>query len=170
MGIARQLTTLAVLMLCFVINVGFVVQRDNHKATAAGSSPATVEHRAAAPNPRSNAPAASTRVSLPDVDTAAIGAATGDVVNSATQGINTAVDTVWDPALWLSNEILGYVADAWVNPVTGERVIFNATPAVFNLAVAILALAMVAIVIVALAGPIYAGWKTWRLSRVHFMR
>src|SRR5579862_2457852 len=89
--IARELFTLAVLLVCFAVNVGFVVQRDHRKVDAAGSNPATVAHRTTAPSPRAKAvEASSSRVSLADVNAAAIGSAAGDLVNTATDGINTA--------------------------------------------------------------------------------
>jgi hypothetical protein len=162
-GGAREFTTFAVLMLCFAISVGFIVHREHRPVTAAGLKPAAVIHPVAAPNPRAHAPVASSRISFSNDDTAAIGAMAGNLVNSAADGIDTLVESVWEPAWWLSNRIVGFVADSWVNPVTGDRLILNAAPNAFNFAVAILALAMVAIVIVSLAGPLYAGWKSWRL-------
>jgi hypothetical protein len=164
-GGACEFSTFALLVLCFAVAVGIVVQRGHREVNGAGPPPAASVHQATVPNPRSYAP-----VSSSDDDAAWIAAAAGNLGNAAVDTIHTAVKIVWDLALWVSNRIIGYVADSWVNPVTGDRLIFNAAPGAFNLAVAILALAMVAVVMMALASPVYATWKSWRLSRAHLVR
>ena len=172
-GGAREFSTFAVLMFCFAITVGFQVHREHRKVSAVALRLAGAVQQVAAittPNPRAHAPVASTNAafSFSAADVAELGAAAGNVVNSAADGVNTVVRTAWDPALSLSNQVIGYVADALVNPLTGDR--FNAAPGAFNLAVSILALAMVAVVMMALAGPVYAGWKSWRINRAHVFR
>jgi hypothetical protein len=103
-----------------------------------------------------------------------IASTAGNFGNSAQNAGNVVmqfvVDLVWDPVFGLSNRIVGYVSDSWVNPVTGDRIIFNAAPGASHLAVSILALTMVGIMMLALAGPIYSSWKSWRLSRAHGFR
>jgi len=169
-GIAVEVSRFAVLIVCFAISVGVVIQRDHRQVNGAGLKPAAAMHRVAAPNPRSNAPVSSARISFSDDNVAAIGVVAGNAVNSAANGVDTVLDSVWEPALWLSNRIVGFVADSWVNPVTGDRLILKAAPNAFNFAVAILALAILAIVTVSLAGPLYAGWKSWRLAHSHVLR
>jgi hypothetical protein len=164
-GGAREFSTFALLVLCFAVAVGIVVQRGHREVNGAGPPPAASVHQATVPNPRSDA-----LISSSDDYAGWIAAAAGNFGNAAVDIIHTAVKIVWDLALWVSNRIIGYVADSWVNPVTGDRLIFNAAPGAFNLAVAILALAMVAVVMMALAGPVYATWKSWRLSRAHLVR
>jgi hypothetical protein len=169
-GVAVEFSRLAVLIVCFAISVGVVVQRDHRKVSGAQLKPATVMHRVSAPNPRSDAPVSSGRISFSNDNAAAISAVAGNAVNSAADRVGTLLDSVWEPALWLSNRIVGLVADSWVNPVTGDRLSLKAAPDAFNFAVAILALAMLAIVTVSLAGPLYAGWKSWRLTHSHVLR
>jgi len=138
---------------------------------AAKSQPAATTRRAIAPNPnpRPNGPVASG-----EEYTAWVSSAAGNLGNSAVNVQNVVLDAiislVWDPAVGLSNQIIGFVADTWVNPVTGDRIIFNAAPGASRMAVSILAFAMVGVVMLALAGPLYASWKTWRLSRAHGFR
>ena len=133
--------------------------------------PTTSAHRAVAPKPnsQSNPPPASGRNQTIDDYSAWATTAAGNFGNTAQSAENIVmqivIDLVWDPVFGLSNQIVGYVADSWVNPVTGDRIIFNAAPGASHLAVSILALAMVGIMMLALAGPIYANWKSWRLSR-----
>jgi len=174
-GGARELSTFAVLMFCFAITVGLQIQREHRKVNAAALGLATAVHQVAAintPAPRSDAPVSSTRASFSfsGADAVEIGAAAGNVVNSAADSVSMVVKTAWEQALWLSNQVVGYVADTWVNPVTGDRLFFDAAPGAFNLAVSILALAMVAVLMMALAGPVYAGWKSMRVSRAHVFR
>ena len=169
-SVAVEVSRFAVLIVCFAISVGVVIQRDHRKVDGAAPKPATATHRVAAPNPRSDAPVAPARISFSDDNAAAISAVAGNAVNSAANGVDTVLDSVWEPAIWLSNRIVTFVADSWVNPVTGDRLFLKAAPDAFNLAVAILALAMVAIVMVSLAGPIYVGWKSWRLTHSHVVR
>ena len=140
-----------------------------HKAhEAAKSQPAATARRAVAPSPspQPNAPVASG-----EEYTAWVSSAAGNLGNSAINVQNVVLDAiislVWDPAVGLSNQIIGYVSDSSVNPVTGDRIIFNAAPGASHLAASILAFAMVGVVMLALAGPLYASWKTWRLSRAH---
>lgn len=163
-GGAREFSIFAVLAFCFAVSVGFVVHRGHGQVNGVGPQPATAVHRATASNPRSDAPILATD------DYAAGTAAVVDFGNVAVDTTHSAVKLVWDLALGLSNRILAYVADAWVNPVTGERVIFDAAPGAFNLTVVILAIAMVSVVMLALAGPLYASWKSRRLSRAHISR
>jgi hypothetical protein len=149
-----------------------IVFGHGHKARdAAKSQPATTARRAIAlsPSPRPNAPVASG-----EEYTAWVSSTAGSLGNSAVNVQNVILDAVvslvWDPAVGLSNQIIGFVADSWVNPVTGDRIIFNAAPGASRMAVSILAFAMVGVVMLALAGPLYASWKTWRLSRAHGFR
>lgn len=149
-----------------------IVFGHGHKARdAAKSQPTTTARRAVAPSPgpQPNAPVASG-----EEYTAWASSAAGSLGNSAMNVQNVVLDAiislVWDPAVGLSNQIIGFVTDSWVNPVTGDRIIFNAAPGASHLAVSILAFAMVGVVMLALAGPVYASWKTWRLSRAHGFR
>jgi hypothetical protein len=148
-----------------------IVFGHGHKARdAAKSQPATTARRAIALSPsRPDAPVASG-----EEYTAWISSTAGSLGNSAVNVQNVVLDAVvslvWDPAVGLSNQIIGFVADSWVNPVTGDRIIFNAAPGASRMAVSILAFAMVGVVMLALAGPLYASWKTWRLSRAHGFR
>lgn len=159
-GGAREFSTFAILVLCFAVTVGIVVERGHRAVSGAGPLPAASAHGVTAPNP-SDAPVLSN-------DYAAwIATAAGNIGNLVVGIVNTVVSVVWDLALWLSNRILRYVADSSVNPVTGDRLLFNAAPGTFNLAVSILAIAMVAVVTLSLVGPAYASWKSWRLSRAH---
>ena len=169
-GVAVEISRFAVLIVCFAISVGVVIQRDHRQVNGPAVKPAAVIHPVTVPNPRSDAPVSSGRISFGDDNAAAFIVATDNAVNSAANGVDTLVDSVWEPALWLSNRIVGFVADSWVNPVTGDRLILRAAPNAFNFAVAILALAILAIVTVSLAGPIYAGWKSWRLAHSHVLR
>ena len=169
-GVVVEVSRFAVLIACFAISVGVVIQRDHRQVNGAGLKPAAVIHPVTAPNPRSDAPVSSGRSSFGDDNAAAFLVATDNAVNSAANGVDTVLDSVWEPALWLSNRIVGFVADSWVNPVTGDRLILRAAPNAFNFAAAILALAILAIVTVSLAGPIYAGWKSWRLAHSHVLR
>jgi hypothetical protein len=174
-GGVREFSTFTVLIFCFAIIIGFQVHREHRKVGAVALRLATAVQQVAAittPNPRSHAPVSATRAdfSFSRADAVEIGAAAGNVVNSAADSVNMVVKTAWDPALWLSNQVVGYVSDTWVNPVTGDRLFFDAAPGAFNLAVSILALAMIAVVMMALAGPVYAGWKSMRVSRAHVFR
>ena len=143
-----------------------------HKARdAAKSQPTTTARRAVAPrsDSRPNAPVASG-----EEYTAWVSSAAGNLGNSAVNVQNVVLDAiislVWDPAVGLSNQIIGFVSDSSVNPVTGDRIIFNGAPGASRMAASILAFAMVGVVMLALAGPLYASWKTWRLSRTHGFR
>jgi hypothetical protein len=143
-----------------------------HKARdAAKSQPATTTRRAVAPipSPQPNAP-----VAPGEEYTAWAYSAAGNLGTSAVSVQNVVLDAiislVWDPAVGLSNQIIGYVSDSSVNPVTGDRIIFNGAPGASRMAASILAFAMVGVVMLALAGPLYASWKTWRLSRAHGYR
>ena len=143
-----------------------------HKARdAAKSQAATTARRAVAPSPspQPNAPVASGKEY-----TAWASSAAGNLGDSAVNVQNVVLDAiislVWDPAVGLSNQIIGYVSDSSVNPVTGDRIIFNGAPGTSRMAASILAFAMVGVVMLALAGPLYASWKTWRLSRAHGYR
>ena len=149
-----------------------IVFGHGHRAVdVAKSQPATTARRAIAPSSslQSDAPIASGKEYAAWVSSAA-----GNLGNSAVNVQNVVLDAivslVWDPAVGLSNQIIGFVADSWVNPVTGDRIIFNAAPGASRMAVSILAFAMVGVVMLALAGPLYASWKTWRLSRAHGFR
>ena len=160
-GGAREFSTFAILVLCFAVTVGIVVERSHRAVNGAGPLPVASAHGVIAPNSGSDAPVLSN-------DYAAwIATAAANIGNLVVGIVNTVVSVVWDLALWLSNRILSYVADSSVNPVTGDRLLFNAAPGTFNLAVAILAIAMVAVVTLSLVGPAYASWKSWRLSRAH---
>ena len=170
LGVVVEASRFAVLIVCFAISVGVVIQRDHRQVNGPAPKPAAVIHPVAAPNPRKDAPVSSGRISFDDGNAAAISAVTGNAVNSAANGVDTVLDSVWEPALWLSNRIVGFVADSWVNPVTGDRIFLKAAPNAFNFAAAILALAILAIVTVSLAGPIYAGWKSWRPAHSHVLR
>ena len=138
---------------------------------AAKSQAATTSRRAVAPrqSPQPNAPVASGKEY-----TAWASSAAGNLGDSAVNVQNVVLDAiislVWDPAVGLSNQIIGYVSDSSVNPVTGDRIIFNGAPGASQMAASILAFAMVGVVMLALAGPLYASWKTWRLSRAHGFR
>ena len=143
-----------------------------HKARdAAKSRAATTARRAVAPSPgpQPNAP-----VSSGEEYTAWAYSAAGNLGTSAVSVQNVVLDAiislVWDPAVGLSNQIIVYVSDSSVNPVTGDRIIFNGAPGASQMAASILAFAMVGVVMLALAGPLYASWKTWRLSRAHGYR
>jgi hypothetical protein len=149
-----------------------IVFGHGHKAVdATRAQPATTAHRAIAPSP-SRQPDA--RIASGKEYTAWVSSTAGSLGNSAVNVQNVVLDAiislVWDPAVGLSNQIIGFVADSWVNPVTGDRIIFNAAPGASRMAVSILAFAMVGVVMLALAGPLYASWKTWRLSRAHGFR
>jgi hypothetical protein len=166
-GGPREFSTFAILMLCFAFSVSLVVHREHREVDGAVLKPAAATHPIAAPIPRPDSPVSSHgaslgRVALSNDDAAALGAVAGNLVNSAADGVDMVVASVWDAALWLSKQIVGFVADSWVDPVTGDRLILKAAPDAFNFAASILALAMVAIVTVSLAGPLYAGWKSWR--------
>ena len=143
-----------------------------HKARdAAKSQAATTARRAVAssPGPQPNAPVASGKEY-----TAWASSAAGNLGDSAVNVQNVVLDAiislVWDPAVGLSNQIIGFVSDSSVNPVTGDRIIFNGAPGASRMAASILAFAMVGVVMLALAGPVYVSWKTWRLSRAHGFR
>jgi hypothetical protein len=169
-GVFVEVSRFAVLIVCFAISVVVVIQRDHRQVNGPGVKPAAVTHPVTAPNPSSNARVSSGRISFGDDNAAAFIVATDNAVNSVANGVDMVLDSVWEPALWLSNRIVGFVADSWVNPVTGDRLILRAAPNAFNFASAILALAILAIVTVSLAGPIYAGWKSWRLAHSHVLR
>ena len=183
-GGTREFATFALLAFCFAVTVAVVFGRGHRAVNAAGarSQPAVAAHRAIAPNPRSHAhaPAAApiasgqdnTARDFTDQDyTAWVSTAAVNVGNAAesVEGVvlQTLTTLVWDPALSLSNQMVGFVADSWVNPVTGDRLIFDAAPGAAHMAVTILAFAMLAVVMLALTGPLYASWKTWRLSRAN---
>jgi hypothetical protein len=169
-GVVVEVSRFAVLIVCFAISVGVVIQRDHRQVNGAELKPAPVMHPVTVPNHHSDAPVSSDRTSFGDDNAAAFLVATDNAVNSVANSFDTVLDSVWEPALWLSNRIVGFVADSWVNPVTGDRLILKAAPNAFNFTAAILALAMLAIVTVSLAGPIYAGWKSWRLAHSHVLR
>jgi hypothetical protein len=163
-GGPREFSTFAFLVLCFAVALAFVVQR-GRPGNGAGLRPVASTQPASAPNLRSAAP-----ISVSDDTGAGLNAAASDIANSASDVVDSGEKIVWEPALWLSNQVLGYVADASVNPMTGDRLIFKADPGVFNMAVAVLAFVMLAVVALALAGPIYMSWKSWRLTRAHPFR
>ena len=179
-GGPREFATFAILALCFAVTIAVVFGRSHRAVNAASakSQPATVAHRAIAPNPKPQAKAAiasgqdNPARDYTDQDysawvsTAAVNL--GSVAeNAESVVVQTLTTLVWDPALSLSNQMVGFVADSWVNPVTGDRLIFDAAPGASRMAVTILAFAMVAVVMLALTGPLYASWKTWRLSRAN---
>ena len=143
-----------------------------HKALDAAKSKAATTTRGAvapSPNPQPNAP-----VAPGEEYTAWAYSAAGNLGTSAVSVQNVVLDAiislVWDPAVGLSNQIIGFVSDSSVNSVTGDRIIFNGAPGASQMAASILAFAMVGVVMLALAGPLYASWKTWRLSRAHGYR
>lgn len=164
-GGPREFSTFAVLVLCFAIAVVFVVQRGNRQGPSAAAKPVTAVQPARASNPPSTAP-----ISFSNDSSAEFGAAANNIADSAVDIADSCVKMVWEPARWLSNRIVSFVADAWVDPVNGDRLLFNGAPDVFNLAVAVLALAILGVVSVTVAGPLYFSWKTWRLSRAHYSR
>ncbi len=163
-GGPREFSTFAFLVLCFAVALAFVIQR-GRPGNGAGLRPVTSTQPATAPNLRSAAP-----ISFSDDTAAELNAAASDITNSASDLVGSGEKIVWEPAVWLSNQVLGYIADASVNPVTGDRLIFRAEPGVFNMAVAVLAFAMLAVIAMALAAPLYVSWKSWRLSRAHPFR
>ena len=175
-GGAREFTTFALLAFCLAATIAVAFGHRHSPVNRAKMQPTTSAHRAAAPKPnsQSNSPPASGQNQTIDDYSAWVATAAGNFGNTAQSAENIVmqmvIDLVWDPIFGLSNQIVGYVADSWVNPVTGDRIIFNAAPGASHLAVSILALAMVGIMMLALAGPIYASWKTWRLSRAHGFR
>ena len=181
-GGTREFATFALLAFCFAVTVAVVFGRGHRAVNADGarSQPAIAAHHAIAPNPRphAHAPAAAPIASdqnFTDQDyTAWVSTAAVNVGNAAesVEGVvlQTLTTLVWDPALSLSNQMVGFVADSWVNPVTGDRLIFDAAPGAAHMAVTILAFAMLAVVMLALTGPLYASWKTWRLSRANSSR
>ncbi|HYR79674.1 MAG TPA: hypothetical protein VEO55_06685 [Candidatus Dormibacteraeota bacterium] len=153
-----------------------VFGRGHNAVNGTKSQPATSAHRANAqnPSPRSDAPISSGQDYTAQDYTAWFSSTAGNLGSSAIKAQNVVLDAVvslvWDPAMGLSNQVIGFVADSWVNPVTGDRIIFNAAPGASRMAVSILAFAMVGVLMLALAGPLYASWKTWRLSRAHGFR
>jgi len=180
-GGAREFATFALLMVCFAVTVAIVFGHRHRAVNSTQPQPTTSAHRATAPkpNPQPNPPIASgqeyTAKDYAAQDyTAWMSTAAGSLGSSAANVENVVIEAlislVWDPAMGLSNQVIGFVADSWVNPVTGDRIIFNAAPGASRMAVSILAFAMVGVVMLALAGPLYASWKTWRLSRAHGFR
>lgn len=184
-GGPREFATFSLLMLCLAATVAVVFGHGHRAVNGAKSQPAASAPRATAPHPsKLEPPIASGRdyaaqkhpaQDRPADDYAAWMTSTaGNLGNSAVNAENVVlravVSLVWDPAIGLSNQIVGYVADSLVSPVTGDRIIFNAAPGASHMAVVILAFAMVGVVMLALAGPLYASWKTWRLSRAHGFR
>ena len=171
-GGAREFSTFALLVLCLtLIIVGLIVHRGHRTVTAAASQPPIAAHAAITPNSRAAAQPVSTESIASNDDYEVWLTASADQLNNSAQGlVSMAINPVWDMALGVSNQVLTYIADSWVNPVTGDRLIFNAAPGAFNLAVAILAFTMVAVVMMALASPVYVSWKTWRQSRAHLSR
>ncbi len=180
-GGAREFATFALLMVCFAVTVAIVFGHRHRAVNSTQPQPTMSAHRATAPkpNPQPNPPIASgqeytaTDYAAQDY-TAWMSTAAGSLGSSAANVENVVIEAlislVWDPAMGLSNQVIGFVADSWVNPVTGDRIIFNAAPGASRMAVSILAFAMVGVVMLALAGPLYASWKTWRLSRAHGFR
>ena len=180
-GGAREFATFALLTLCLAIVISIFFTGGHGAAKVAQSQPTTSAHRAAAanrnPQPKASIASAQDQPSQdqPSDDyTAWTATAAGSFGTAAENAENfvvaIAVDLVWNPVFGLSNQIVGYVADTWVNPVTGDRIMFNAAPGASRLAVSILAFAMVGVVMLALAGPLYASWKSWRLSRENSLR
>ena len=180
-GGTREFATFALLTLCLAIIISIFFTRGHGAAKVVQAQPTTSAHRAAVPNrnPHPSASIASgqgqtSQDQLSDEYTAWAATAAGGFGTAAENAENfvvaIAVDLVWNPVFGLSNQIVGYVADTWVNPVTGDRVMFNAAPGASHLAVSILAFAMVGVVMLALAGPLYASWKSWRVSRENSFR
>ena len=175
-GGAREFTTFALLAFCLAATIAVAFGHRHRTVNRAEMQPTTSAHRAVAPKPnsQSNPPPASGRNQTIDDYSAWATTAAGNFGNTAQSAENIVmqivIDLVWDPVFGLSNQIVGYVADSWVNPATGDRIIFNAAPGASHLAVSILALAMVGIMMLGLAGPIYANWKSWRLSRARGFR
>jgi hypothetical protein len=170
-GGAREFSTFAILVLCLAIAVGFVAHRDHLKVKGTAPRPATATHKQSAPKPQTDAPLRSlASLASNDDYQVSISTSAANLNYSAQAIIYMAINPVWDLALGVSNQILAYVANSLVYPVTGDRVIFNAAPAMFNLAVQILALAMVTVLMMALAGPVYVSWKSWRQDRAHLSR
>ena len=175
-GGAREFTTFALLMLCLAVTVAVVFGHRHRSANGAKSQPVIPAHRAVAPNPnpRSEPPIAPapnyTAKDYTDLMNSTAGSLGNSAMSASNVVVSAVVSLVWDPALGLSNQIVGFVADSWVNPVSGDRIIFNAAPGTTHMAVAILAMAMVGVVMMVLAGPIYVSWKSWRLSREHAFR
>jgi hypothetical protein len=175
-GGAREFAIFALLTLCLAITVAISFGRSRGAVKVAQSQATASANRAADPNrnPQPNAPIESGQAQASDDYTAWAATAAGNFGTAAEKAENlvleVAVDLVWDPVFGLSNRIVGYVADSWVNPVTGDRIIFDAAPGASHMAVSILAFAMVGVVMLALAGPIYASWKSWRLSRENSFR
>jgi hypothetical protein len=180
-GGAREFAVFALLALCLAVIVAIFFGRGRGAVKVGESQPTAAANRAAAPNRNSqpNAAVASahgqtSQDQASDDYTAWAATAAGNFGTAADKAENLvleiAVDLVWDPVFGLSNRIVGYVADSWVNPVTGDRIIFNAAPGASHMAVSILAFAMVGVVMLALTGPLYASWKSWRLSRANSFR
>ncbi len=175
-GGAREFAIFALLALCLAVILAISFGRGRGAVKVAESQPTAAANRAAAPNRNSqpNAPVASAQDQATDGYTAWAATASGNFGTAAEKAENLvleiAVDLVWDPVFGLSNRIVGYVADSAVNPVTGDRIIFNAAPGASHMAVSILAFAMVGVVMLTLAGPLYASWKSWRLSRENSFR
>jgi hypothetical protein len=175
-GGAREFAIFALLALCLAVVVVIFFGPGRGAVKVAQSQPTTAANRAAAPNRNSqpNAAVGYGQAQASDDYTAWAATAAGNFGSAAENAENfvveIAVDLVWDPVFGLSNRIVGYVADSWVNPVTGDRIIFNAAPGASHMAVSILAFAMVGVVMLALAGPLYASWKSWRVSRENSFR
>jgi hypothetical protein len=170
-GGAREFATFALLILCLAVTVAVVFGHRHRAVNGTKSQPTTPAHRAIAPyrNPQSEPPIASGE-DYTELMTAAAGNLGNSAVNAENVVVEAVVSLVWDPALGLSNQVVGFIANSTVNPVTGDRIIFNAAPGASRMAVAILAFAMVGVVMMVLASPLYASWKSWRLSREHAFR
>jgi|SRR5579863_455096 len=160
-GGVREFSISAVLMLCFAICVAVVVKSNHREIRGVVTKAATAVQRV---------PIASPGISFRSEDNPAAAGAAHDLVSSAQNGVYAALDLVWGSALWMSDRIVSYVSNTWVNPVSGDRLFFDAAPGASSLAVSVIAFAMVALVVFALAGPLYASWKSWRLSRAHVFR
>src|SRR6266404_3139161 len=119
-GGAREFATFALLMLCFAITLAVVFGHSHRAVNDVRPQPTTSARRAVAPNPK---PQAETAIASGENYAEWMTTAAGSLGNSAANVENVAIQAVvalvWDPALGLSNQIVGFVADSWVNPVTG---------------------------------------------------
>ncbi len=75
---------------------------------------------------------------------------------------------VWDGAFWLSNQILGMLADSGLDPSVATNGIQLSAGS--GRAASAIALGLIGVFLAGLAGPLYYSWKMWRVRHVRQYR
>ncbi len=75
---------------------------------------------------------------------------------------------MWDGAVWISNQILGVLADSGLDPSVADSGIQLSVGS--GRAASVIAFGLIGVFLMGVAGPLYYSWKMWRLQHVRHYR